>query len=95
MITSRHNFLNTYDSLNESHNVLSQVGYVIKDKYGEEEYKSLEDAQVIALQDGDLEVLVTTKFEPKDSKAYSVSKVLRGYLSIYKKYVGLDDRIKR
>ena len=42
-----------------------------------------------------MEMFRPSLVEPKDSKAYSVSKVLRGYLSIYKKYVGLDDRIKR
>ena len=84
-----------YDSLTESHSVLSQVGYLIKNKYGDKEYNEIEKAEVIALQDGDLEIIITTKFKPENTSPYSLTKVLRGYMSIYKKHLGLDDKVKK
>jgi hypothetical protein len=76
---------------NSQYDILAQVGYFIKDKYGDKEYNSLQDAGAISLQDGDTTINITTTVKPEDSNADSITKVLRGFLSSYTKYDGLKE----
>jgi len=79
---------------NSQYDILAQVGYFIKDKYGDKEYNSLQDAGVISLQDGDTTINITTTVKPEDSNADSITKVLRGFLSSYTKYDGLKENVR-
>ena len=79
---------------NSQYDLLGQVAYFIKNTYGEKEYKILQDAGVISLQDGDTTINITTIEKPEGTHADSITKVLRGWLLSYKKYDGLKEDVR-
>lgn len=85
-----------HDSIldNTQYDLLSQVRYFIQDTHGVNEYDAIQDAGVVGLQDGDTTINITTIDRPINTGANSITKVLRGWLSSYKKYDSLKENVR-
>jgi hypothetical protein len=76
--------------LNE--NFSDQIKYFIVPNFGESEYNALLSATPIALLDGLMQISITTKDKPKDISPTSLEKNSSGWISIYKKFSGLNNK---
>ena len=87
------------ESLNETYNspydILGPFRYFLIGEFGDTEYQNLQEAGPIAAQDGDTTINITTSSKPEGTHPDTLSKVLRGWLSSYKKYDGLRESVKQ